>query len=105
MTSHRSLSADVPRPTQLGDGTNGKSDITTPEGRDAGFRAVSGGPEVANGTVLLVEAYAAIWVLLVAFILVTWRRMARLENKLCELDRGLASRGHAAANQPQPGAR
>ncbi len=64
----------------------------TSESRDAGFRAVSGGPELASGTTLLVEAYAAIWLLLFAFILLTWRRIGKLETRLGDLERSTRPR-------------
>lgn len=73
-------------------GPNANGELATPESRDAGFRAVSGGPELANGSVLLVEAYAAIWILALAFVAMTWRRMVRLEGRLSTLDRALAAR-------------
>jgi hypothetical protein len=65
-----------------------------PEGRDTGFRAVSGGPELASGPTLLIEAYALIWILLFGFVLLAWRKLGRIEAKVAELVQTLAaSRG------------
>jgi CcmD family protein len=65
---------------------------TTPESRDTQFHAIEGGSsEVASGSTLLVEAYAAIWVILLAFLLVSWRRQSKLDAKMTELERAIAA--------------
>jgi CcmD family protein len=62
----------------------------TPQtGRDGQFRAVEGGNEIASGPTLLVEAYAAIWILLLGFLLVGWRRQSRLETRMKELEQAI----------------
>jgi CcmD family protein len=75
----------------------------TPEGRDTGFRTVAGGPEIASGSTLLVEAYAFIWLLLFAFIFMSWRRQSRLESKIADLERVLAASRDAAAGRAGTG--
>ena len=45
-----------------------------PDSRAATFRAVEGGTETHSGTVLLVEAYAAIWLILMGWLLMLWRK-------------------------------
>jgi hypothetical protein len=65
--------------------------------RPTEFRAVEGGPEIASGEVLLVEAYAALWVVLLGFLLVGWRRQKRMEARIAELERALAARSRTPA--------
>ena len=60
-----------------------------PAPRETEFRAVQGGPEIASGEVLLIEAYAALWVILLGFLLISWRRQSRLDARLAELERSL----------------
>jgi CcmD family protein len=55
------------------------------------FRTVEGGPETMDGPTLLVEAYAALWLILFAFIFVSWRRQVRLDAQIDQLERALAS--------------
>jgi len=65
---------------------------STAESRDAQFRAVEGGAEIASGSTLLVEAYAAIWLILLGFLLIGWRRQSRIEARMAELERALLPR-------------
>jgi CcmD family protein len=58
----------------------------TQTGRDGQFRAVEGGTEFASGPTLLVEAYVVIWVLLLGFLLVGWRRQSRIEARMKDLE-------------------
>ena len=62
---------------------------TTPEGRATEFRAVEGGGEVHSGTVLLVEAYVALWLILFGFIWITFRKQRRLDARIVELENAL----------------
>jgi hypothetical protein len=65
-----------------------------PAPRETEFRAVQGGStEMASGEVLLVEAYAGLWVILLAFLLISWRRQTRLDARMAELERSLAQHG------------
>ncbi len=54
--------------------------------RSTAFRAVEGGPQMQSGEKLLVEAYAAIWVILFALILLSWRRQRRLDARMVALE-------------------
>ena len=54
------------------------------------FKAVEGGSETMSGETLLVEAYAAIWVILFAFIVASWRKQARIDARVDELERAVA---------------
>lgn len=76
---------------------------TSPESRDAGFRAVTGGPELASGTTLLVEAYAAIWILLFAMVALTWRRITKLETRIKELEVRPVSAARVAGSETSGG--
>ncbi len=57
-----------------------------PSDRATTFQAVEGG-EVHNGQVLLVEAYVAIWLFLLAFVGLSWLKQAKLHARLDELER------------------
>lgn len=69
------------------------------ESRATTFQAVEGG-ETRSGEVLLVEAYAALWVILFAWLALMWRKQARLNARIEELDRAL---DRAVAAQGQGG--
>jgi hypothetical protein len=58
--------------------------------RETAFRRVEGGAETTSGTVLLVEAYVALWVILFAFLFISWRRQARIDARIAELERSFA---------------
>ncbi|MFO0663173.1 MAG: hypothetical protein U0174_04440 [Polyangiaceae bacterium] len=68
------------------------------ESRATTFQAVEGG-ETRSGEVLLVEAYAVLWVILFAWLALMWRKQARLNARIEELDRALdravAAQAHA----------
>jgi CcmD family protein len=55
------------------------------------FHTVEGGTESMDGNALMVEAYAALWVILFAFIFFSWRRQARLDARIDELERIISS--------------
>jgi len=58
----------------------------TVDDRSTAFRAVEGGPQMQSGEKLLVEAYAAIWIILFALILLSWRRQRRLDDRMAMLE-------------------
>ena len=58
----------------------------TPSDRATTFQAVEGG-EVHNGTVLVVEAYAFIWLALLGFVLLQWKKQATLHARIDDLER------------------
>jgi CcmD family protein len=64
-----------------------------PTQRSTEFRAVEGGNEMVSGGTLLVEAYAALWLILLGFLLVSWRRQARIDARVDELEKTLARGG------------
>ena len=61
----------------------------SPDDRASGFTAVEGGPETRSGTVLLVEAYAAIWLIWFGFIWLTVRRQRKLDLRILDLENAL----------------
>ena len=64
-----------------------------PPPRGTEFRAVEGGTEMVSGGTLLVEAYAALWIILLGFLLVSWRRQSRIDARVAELEQALARGG------------
>lgn len=72
----------------------------TPNDRATEFQAVQGNPgEQYSGATLLVLAYAALWIVLFAWIGLVWRKQRRLDDRLADLERVL-DRAAAAASPP-----
>jgi heme exporter protein C len=78
----------------------GPHQTTGPEGRSTSFQAVQGEPEHYSGTTLLVSAYAAIWVILLVWVALAWRRQSALNARLDNLERVIDG---AAAAPPRGG--
>lgn len=53
--------------------------------RSTAFRPVEAGNEMQSGEKLLVEAYAAIWVILFALVLLSWRRQRGMDDRMGHL--------------------
>src|ERR1700733_10745595 len=69
------------------------------EDRSTAFRPVEGGTEMQSGEKLLVEAYTAIWIILFAFVLLSWRRQRRLDERVAGLEAAVeAARREEAAS-------
>ena len=81
-------------PGAPGEHPKGKSPTGDPGQRTTEFRAVEGGAETMSGGTLLVEAYAALWIILFGFVVVSWRRQSRIDARVAELERAV-SRGQA----------
>lgn len=63
----------------------------TPDDRATDFKAVT--PETGeqySGYTLMVEAYAAIWLILMAWLLLIWRKQADLSSRLTGLEGAIA---------------
>ncbi len=60
------------------------------EDRSTTFRPVEGGNEMQSGEKLLVEAYAAIWLILLAMVFFSWRRQSKTDARVAELEAALA---------------
>jgi len=63
--------------------------------RSTEFTAVDPKVEQFSGPTLVVEAYAAIWVILMGWLFFQWRRQAALSERLDDLERTI---DRAAAN-------
>jgi hypothetical protein len=70
-----------------------------PDDRATTFQPVTGAqPEHYSGEVLLVSAYAILWVILIAWIALVWRKQSALGARLADLEREIDK---AAATKPQ----
>lgn len=69
-----------------GVGTNDAGPRTA-DGRSTTFQAVQGEPEHYSGETLLVTAYALIWVILLVWIALVWRKQSALDARLTGLER------------------
>jgi hypothetical protein len=79
------------------------SSSSTPDDRATTFQAVQGNAkEQYSGGALLVTAYAALWVVLFAWVAVVWRKQGALGTRLADLERVLDK---AAAKADEAGAR
>ena len=79
--------------------TAAASPSTTPDDRATTFQAVKGEPEHYSGETLLVSAYAVLWVIVLAWVALAWRRQAGLSTRLDDLERVLDE----AARKQKPG--
>jgi hypothetical protein len=62
----------------------------TVDDRSTTFRPVQGGEQMQSGERLLVEAYAAIWIVLFALLLLGWRRQRKIDARVAGLEVALA---------------
>jgi hypothetical protein len=72
-----------------------------------GFAPVEGGPELQSGEALLVEAYIVMWILVLGFVVLAYRRTIAFERRLGALEQAVsavpgaqAGRGAAARTRP-----
>ncbi len=54
------------------------------------FHPAEGGNEIQSGERLMVEAYAAIWIIVFAFVLFSWRRQKALDARVAALEGAIA---------------
>jgi CcmD family protein len=54
------------------------------------FHPVEGGNEIQSGERLMVEAYAAIWIIVFVFVLFSWRRQKALDARVALLEGAIA---------------
>ena len=59
----------------------------TPDDRATTFQAVKGEPEHYSGETLLVSAYAVLWVIILVWVALVWRKQAALAVRLGDLER------------------
>lgn len=62
-----------------------------PSARSTEFVAVQGGGDTTSAEALLVTAYVVMWALLLGFLLLSWLRQGRVETRISELEKALAS--------------
>lgn len=55
--------------------------------RATSFQAVEGGAQVQSGGALLIEAYAVLWVILMAWLWLMWRKQGELHAQLDGLEK------------------
>ena len=67
--------------------------LTDPSARSTEFVAVQGGGDTTSAATLLVTAYLVMWALLLGFVLLSWRRQGRVETRISELEKAIASGG------------
>jgi hypothetical protein len=60
---------------------------STPDDRATSFQAVKGEPEHYSGETLLVSAYAVLWVIVLLWVALVWRKQAALALRLDDLER------------------
>lgn len=68
----------------------------TAEDRGEAFKAVDAAGTMQSGEALLVEAYAAFWIVLFALIALGWRRQRQLDQRLADLE-GAVEHARAAS--------
>jgi hypothetical protein len=63
---------------------------SSPDDRATSFQPVEGNPtEQHSGTTLLVEAYVVLWVILMTWLLLLWRKQKGLNARLDDLERAI----------------
>jgi hypothetical protein len=66
-----------------------------PSARSQAFVPVEGGGETTSAEAMLIAAYLVMWALLIAFVGLGWRRQARVEARLGELEKAVGGTGEA----------
>jgi hypothetical protein len=64
-----------------------------PAARSTQFVPVEGNTETTSAEAMLVAAYLVMWALLIAFVGLGWRRQARVETRLAELEKAVGGTG------------
>ena len=66
-----------------------------PSARSQEFMPVEGAEQTTSAEAMLVAAYLVMWALLLAFVGLGWRRQARVETRLAELEKAVGGAGEA----------
>jgi hypothetical protein len=66
-----------------------------PSSRSQEFRPFEGNTETTSAEAMLVAAYLVMWALLLAFVGLGWRRQARVEARIGELEKAVGASGEA----------
>lgn len=71
---------------------------STEEGAPAAteFKPVEGEAETTSGAMLLIEAYALMWLVAFVFVLLSWRRQRKLDARLAALESALVTAREAS---------
>ena len=64
-------------------------DAGTADDRSTTFQPVEGGTEQRSGSMLLIEAYTVLWLILMAWLVFQWRRQAAIGVRLEGLERAI----------------
>lgn len=64
---------------------------SSPDDRNEAYRATEGGGVNQSGTLLLTEAYAAIWLLVFVMIVRSMRKQTKLDARIDELRKDIAA--------------
>ena len=72
--------------------------LSDPSSRSTEFVPVQGGNDTTSAAGLLIAAYVLMWGLLLGFVWLSWRRQARVETRITELEKAIAS-GVAQSSQ------
>jgi hypothetical protein len=75
---------------------------TTPDDRATEFKAVEGTGEHYSGYTLMVEAYAAIWLILMAWLVFLWRKQADLTARVEGLEGAILRAERQATGKAKP---
>ena len=67
----------------------------SPSSRAQEFRPVEGNTESTSAEAMLVAAYLVMWALLIVFVGLGWRRQARVEARIGELEKAVGASGEA----------
>jgi len=81
-------------------GATGTSQPATME-----FKAVDNESEVHSGFNLMVAAYAAIWVILMGWLFLLWRKQSALHTRIDDLEREIDKAAEKAEKAAKQGAR
>jgi CcmD family protein len=71
---------------------------TATDDRAQAFRPVEGGNQMQSGEKLLVEAYAAIWLIIFAMVFLSWRRQKQIDRRIDALEAAV-QKARAGAGQ------
>jgi hypothetical protein len=94
----KGMSATMQETTVTAPAAPAASKPTTADDRSTTFQAVEGGAETRSGSTLLVEAYAVLWIILMGWLVMVWRKQGSLNARLDDLERTIDK---AAALQKQ----
>lgn len=75
---------------------------SSPEDRATAFVPTEGGSEVRSGETLLVEAYVVLWLILMGWLYLTWRRQSTLSAQLDDLEKTIEKAASTSAASKKP---